>query len=204
MKLQLVFGASLVAIALSVGACSPKAASSVNASASSGASFGELPDVEFLDTSGEAVTPARLKGSVWVLSLLSTSLFRDSQKLMDHLQQVQEILDGTDTRLVTLSVNPLEDQPESLARYASGFGAKPDFWFFWVGEEAATFQLIQAAYRSALVGVTPSEMSLLMRRAFESRVVAIDREGRVRGTYDLFSEDGRELLIKKLRQLNKE
>jgi cytochrome oxidase Cu insertion factor (SCO1/SenC/PrrC family) len=123
---------------------------------------------------------------------------------MEHLQQVQEILDGTDTRLVTLSVNPFEDDPESLKRYSSGFGVKPDSWFFWVGEEPATFQLIQAAYRSALVGVTPSEMSLLMRKAFESRVVAVDREGRVRGTYDLFSGDGRELLIEKLRQLNKE
>lgn len=191
-------------IALLLGACSRAGTSSIDAAVTSSELFGALPELVFTDTHGNETSPAQLKGSVWVLSTVSTSIFRANRDFMQRVASLQEILDGTDTRIVSLSVDPLGDTPEELAVLSKSAGANPDFWFFWVGSEPNTAMLLHSAYRSALVGVTNEEMNDFMNASFESRVVAIDREGQVRGTYDLLSEDGPELLVGKLRALAKE
>jgi cytochrome oxidase Cu insertion factor (SCO1/SenC/PrrC family) len=193
-----------VLVGLLVGSCSRGGSSSLDAAVTSSATFGELPELVFLDGNRDEVSPAQMRGSVWVLSTVSTSLFSANKDFMERLLQVQEILGGTDTRIVSLSMDPVGDTPEGLSTLAGRIGADPHFWSFWVGTEPNTALLLHSAYRSALVGVSAIEMDRFMSSSFESRVVAIDRQGEVRGTYDLLSSDGPELLLGKLRQLNKE
>lgn len=193
--------AGLIATLALVAGCSHEQTSSMNIAADSGKAFGTLPELEFTDSAGDPVSPARLKGSVWALSLLSTSLPLPNRSFLKRLLEVQEILGGSDTRLVSLSVDPLGDTSESLAALGESQGAIPDFWFFWRGSEGNTSQLIHQAYRNALLGTSNDRMGEFMVDAFESRVIAIDREGRIRGAYDLLSEDGPELLLGRLRQL---
>ena len=169
--------------------------------AESSVAFGTLPELEFTDSTGELVSPARLKGSVWALSLVSTSLPGPNRTFLKRLLEVQQILGGSDTRIVSLSVDPLGDTPESLAALGETHGASPDFWFFWLGSEAHTALLIHQAFRNAIVGMNDARMGEFMVGAFEPRVVAIDREGRIRGAYNLLSDDGPELLLSRLRQL---
>lgn len=176
----------------------------MNIGADSSKSFGTLPELEFTDSAGELVSPARLKGSVWAFSLVSTSLPGPNRPFLKRLLEVQDILGGSDTRIVSLSVDPLGDSSESLAALGESHGADPDFWFFWRGSEANTSQLIHQAYRNAILDMGNDRMSEFMVGAFQPRVVAIDREGRIRGAYDLLSEDGPELLLGRLRQLAKE
>ncbi|MDG1501077.1 MAG: SCO family protein [Planctomycetota bacterium] len=190
-------------LALQAG-CSSEQTSSMNVSAESGKTFGTLPELDFTDSADELVSPARLKGSVWALSLVSTSLPGPNRPFLKRLLEVQEILGGSDTRIVSLSVDPLGDTSESLAALGEAHGADPNFWFFWRGSEANTSQLIHRAYRNAILGMSSDRMSEFMVGAFEPRVVAIDREGRIRGAYDLLSADGPELLLGRLRQLAKE
>jgi cytochrome oxidase Cu insertion factor (SCO1/SenC/PrrC family) len=185
-------------------ACGAEGSSSRNAAAASSKQFGAVPEAQFTDLDRNEASPAQLKGSVWALSLISTSLVAPNFEFMGRLVQVQEILAGSDTRLVSVSVDPLGDTPEDLARLAERFGVDTSSWSFWIGSEGETARFIHGAYRSSLVDVDPEQLSLAMRMAFESNVVAIDRAGQVRGTYDLASEDGAGLLVERLRQLEQE
>lgn len=196
---------------LALDSCGPlgglvgsREASSVGVAADSSASFGELPEVELLDTQGAVVSPARLRGSTWALALLSRPLRFQTRAQASELESLATALSGTDLRIVSLSVDPLEDTPEELAHYAERVGADGDTWMMWTGSEAAVYRLVQAAYRSSLVGLIESEMASFMESAFEPKVVVIDGLGRVRGSYDLFAEDGPAAILARLRAVARE
>jgi protein SCO1/2 len=178
--------------------------SSLDVPAESTASFDELPSVELVDTRGEAVSPARLRGSAWALAVLARPLRFQSRAQAEALSDLATAIAGTDLRLVSLSVDPLEDTPAMLAGYAEKVGADGDTWMLWTGKEPEIYRLLQAAFRSSLVGVDVQDMASFMERAFEPNVVVIDAEGRVRGTYDLFDEDGPAAILARLRAVARE
>lgn len=180
------------------------ASSSLDVAAESGETFGELPNVELLDTAGEAVSPARLRGSAWALAVLERPLRFQTRAQSEALDDLATALAGTDLRIVSLSVDPLEDTPEELARYAERVGADGDTWMMWTGSEPEVYRLLQAAYRSSLVGLDGNALAGFMERSFEPHVVVIDAEGRVRGTYDLFAEDGPAAILARLRAVARE
>ena len=197
----------VLAVLVGLPACGlfgPREVSSINASADSAASFGSLPDVVLLDAKGEAVGPGRLRGSTWALALLSRPIRFQTRAMSEALGQLSTALEGTDLRLVSLSLDPLEDTPESLAGYAEKVGADSDTWMLWTGPEPSVYRLMQAAYRSVLVDVAEVEMEAIMERSFESHVVVIDAEGRVRGAYDLFADGGPAAILNRLRAVARE
>ena len=192
---------------LALGACSfigGEGAVDVAVPAGSSKAFGVLPEVTLTDARGREVGTARMKGSAWALVPLSRPLRNQTRKLVNTLGEVSIAMEGTDLRLVCVSTDPLKDTPEALAEYANGNGIDNDTWMLWTGSEADTFQLLAGAYGPALVGWDSEQMGDFMKRAFESRAIVIDPEGRVRGAYDLFEEDGPAALLERLRAVARE
>jgi protein SCO1 len=175
-----------------------------NVPANSALSFGALPDVQLIDATGREVSPARLKGSAWALALISRPLRNQSRTLTKALGDLSIAMEGTDLRLVCLTMDPLNDTPEELAVYANQNGIDHDTWMLWTGPEAEVFRLKNAAFRGAIEGWDKEQMGEFMKRAFEPRVVVIDPEGRVRGAYDVFSDEGPALLLDRLRAVARE
>jgi len=178
--------------------------SSLNVPAESAASFGELPDVQLTDSTGSAVSPARLRGSAWALAVLARPVRYQTRAQSRELLSLQTALAGTDLRIVSVSVDPLEDTPEMLAGYAERVEADGDTWMLWTGTEPNVYRLLQAAYRSSLVGLDELAIADFMESAFDPNIVVIDGMGRVRGTYDLFAEDGPAAILARLRAVAKE
>ncbi|MDF1800664.1 MAG: hypothetical protein P1V81_15920 [Planctomycetota bacterium] len=178
--------------------------SSVNVAADSKASFGPVPSARLVDSTGAEVSPERLRGSTWALASLSRPLRMDTAGQLERLRDLHSIVASSDIHLVWLSTNPLVDTPEALAAFATDLELPGESWFLWTGAEAEVARLIQGAWSSSLVGVDQDELERLMATSFESRVVVVDSAGEVRGTYDLFSEDGPELLVSRLRAVSRE
>lgn len=172
--------------------------------ASSSKVFGTLPEVTLTDARGREVGTARMKGSAWALVPLSRPLRNSTRKLVNTLGEVSIAMQGTDLRLVCVSTDPLNDTPEELAEYANRNGIDNDTWMLWTGSEADTFQLLAGAYGPTLAGWDAERMGDFMKRAFESRAVVIDADGRVRGAYDLFAEGGPAALLERLRAVARE
>jgi cytochrome oxidase Cu insertion factor (SCO1/SenC/PrrC family) len=178
--------------------------SSLDAASDSPATFGILPDAQLVDATGAEVSPARLRGSTWALATLTRPVRLETRGMLERLRDLQQILSSTDIRLVSLSTDPLVDTPEVLAGFAAAEGIDLETWMLWTGSEAEVARLLSGAWRSALVGATKDQLELSMSRSFESRVVVIDAAGEVRGTYDLFHEDGPEALVARLRSVSRE
>jgi len=179
-------------------------ASSVDVAADSKATFGLLPSAQLVDSTGAEVSPERLRGSTWALASMSRPLRMDTAGQLERLRDLHAIVASSDIHLVWLTTNPLVDTPEELTAFAADAELPSESWFLWTGPEAEVARLLQGAWRSSLVGAEQDELELMMATSFESRVVVVDPAGLVRGSYDLFSEDGPELLVSRLRAVSRE
>jgi cytochrome oxidase Cu insertion factor (SCO1/SenC/PrrC family) len=143
-----------------------------------------LPDFTLTERSGKPVSLTGLKGKVWVASFVFTRCTSSCPKITAAVAKLQSELAPTrpDLRFVTFSVDPEHDTPAVLAKYAERFGAKPDVWLFLSGKEGEVHDLLNKGF---LVhagrnkdGKPGDEFT------HSSKLVVVDKAGRVRGLYD--------------------
>src|SRR5438105_4702160 len=96
--------------------------------------LGAVPDFQLSDQHGSAFDSARtLKGRVWVADFFFTNCPGPCPRMSSQMHQVQKALEGTDARMVSMTIDPDRDTPPVLAEYASHFEAKPGVWYFLTG-----------------------------------------------------------------------
>jgi protein SCO1 len=155
--------------------------------------MGELAPFTLERSTGDAVTPESMGGSVWVAHLFFTSCPSVCPMMMRRLSSLQETFRGRpDVKFLSATVDPENDTAAVLNRYASKYGADPGRWWFVRGKPA---ELDLLATKSFKLG-TPDEPAL-----HSPRMVLIDREGRIRGFYSADHDQSIESLISDIRAL---
>lgn len=86
-----------------------------------------------------------------------------------------------DVKLVSITVDPKNDTPQTLAAYAQRYRAEPGRWFFLTGAQTALHDLCRNGFK---LGDVDGSLT------HSTRFVLIDRHSRVRGFYNPASEDG--------------
>jgi protein SCO1/2/putative membrane protein len=118
-----------------------------------------------------------------------------------QMARAQELLEGTDARLVSFSVDPEHDTPEVLRAYADAVaGADPERWWFLTGDQEAIYELIRKSFLLAVAMEPEQDPGLLV--AHSAFLVAVDESGRIRGYYDGESDAGTEAAVARIRFLD--
>ncbi len=100
-----------------------------------------------------------------------------------------------DVRLVSISVNPDNDTPEVLAKYAKKFNANTQKWYFLTG----SLSDIQK------IAVKSFKLGQIDEPVFHSSFFSlVDRKGRIRGYYDSADKKNIERLFKDIARLVEE
>ena len=107
--------------------------------APSAGSAGYFPNVTLLTQDNQPVRfyDDMLKGKVVVISFMFTTCNSLCPMTTAHLASVQEQLGerlGRDVFIISISVDPTNDTPAALKKFAESFKAKPG-WFFLTGEK---------------------------------------------------------------------
>jgi cytochrome oxidase Cu insertion factor (SCO1/SenC/PrrC family) len=106
------------------------------------------------------------------------------------MQALQAELAGTDARLVSITVDPAHDSPEVLRAYADSYDADPARWLFLTGSEEAVDALVRGGFKMAVDRAGADDAPAGQRVTHDTRLVAVDARGRIRGWYDGRSEAG--------------
>ncbi|MGE0448103.1 MAG: SCO family protein [Vicinamibacterales bacterium] len=99
-----------------------------------------VPDVAFVDQDGRALTLASLRGSAVVVTFMYTSCPMPTFcPLMDRnfaaiQAKLKERNNELETRLVSVSIDPVVDTPAVLKAHAAKLGADPRIWSFVTGD----------------------------------------------------------------------
>ncbi len=150
----------------------------------------QLPDFALVDQDGQPFTLASMRGKVWVAGFIFTSCPSVCPKISRAMLELQQryARNGIEVELVSFSVDPENDTPAVLKRYADNLGADLTRWHFVTtagGDRSAMEALVVGGFKTAIDrkplggGATPDMYDI----AHAEKLVLIDDSGGVRGLY---------------------
>lgn len=141
------------------------------------------PAAELTGTDGASFRLESLRGKVALVSFVFTTCNGTCPATTHNLYRVQQALEaagiwGDDVEFVSITLDPANDRPETLARYADVYGIDRDHWHFLTGSEEQ-------------IADTLTEWDMWARRTPDgqldhpSRIFLIDPSGTIREIYNL-------------------
>ncbi len=156
----------------------------------------QVPPFQLTSQDGDVFDSGNLRGRVWVAGFIFTSCPSVCPMITAQMANLQRRVDDDRFRLVSFSVDPENDTPEVLRRYAALHGADLERWVFLTGERATLRQVIVDGLKMRMGERTPTGDI-----AHGSHLVLVDGDGRIRGFYrtdreglDALERDARRLL----------
>jgi protein SCO1/2 len=104
------------------------------------------PDFSLVDQAGDTVTSAKLRGQILVVDFIFTRCSGPCPVLTARNVELQRALDPglrERVRFVSISLDPKNDTPEALRKYASERGAELANWSFLTGPEADVAEVVR-------------------------------------------------------------
>jgi len=140
-----------------------------------------VPDFSLLDQARQTVTLSQLRGRVIAVNFIYTScvLPQFCFRMANHFSVLQKRFKaslGRDLLLLTVTFDPVRDQPERLAEYASQWKADPHVWHFLTGAPSD----LQRVCSLFGVDAFPDEGLL----THTTRTAVIDRRGVLRASVE--------------------
>jgi len=154
----------------------------------------ELPDFMFLERAGRPLARKDMLGKVWIAVFIFTRCPSHCVWMTQEMQKLQkEFASAKDFRMVSTTVDPTWDTPKVLTRFAMDYGADTDRWFFITGDGD---DIREFAVEGCMVPWAEDEPL-----AHSTRFTLVDRDGFVRGSYELRAEGRMAKLRKDIRAL---
>jgi len=167
--------------------------------------LGQLPPFALIDQNGDQFGTVQLHGKIWIASFIFTRCPAACPMLLSRKTQLRNDLRKhpawDDIRLISFSVDPEYDTPEILQIYAQQNQADQEHWRFLTGTRDQIWQLSKEGFKLP-VGENPSETGAPVLHS--SKLVLVDRTGRIRGYYDGLSEQGVDKVKLALNQIQHE
>jgi protein SCO1/2 len=140
-----------------------------------------IPDFTLTDQTGQRVSLSRFAGKVVGVTFIYTSCplpdycFRLSNNFARLYKRFATRM-GRDLVLLSISFDPVHDQPEVLAKYASTWKADPNSWHFLTGTPGE----VKAVCSRFGLNFWPDEGTL----AHSLHTLVIDREGKLAANFE--------------------
>ena len=96
-----------------------------------------LPDIDpfkLTDQNGDEFDSGKLAGKPYAVCFFFAQCPTICRDLIKRIEMLNGQLKKTDLQFISISVDPENDTPEVLNRYAADFGATPDRWAFLTGQ----------------------------------------------------------------------
>lgn len=124
-----------------------------------------------------------MEGQVYVMNVFFTHCKSICPKLMRAMKSLQDRYQrwGTSVRLVSISIDPLNDTPPALKRYGEKLGVDFSRWTLLTGDEKAIRALITEGFKTH-VGEKQTRGGVL-DIAHTGNVALVDGRGWLRGVY---------------------
>ncbi|MDP9291746.1 MAG: SCO family protein [Verrucomicrobiota bacterium] len=153
--------------------------------------FRQLPDFSLVQSDGNPIRLADLRGKIWVADFIYTTCPGPCPLVSGHLSELQpQLLRDQRIEIVSFSVDPQNDTAEVLRGYAQKYHADTTRWHFVTGNPAQMHSLIQDGFMLAATEGSPGDEAVV----HSTKLALVDGHGVVRGYYDALAKDQHQLL----------
>ncbi len=146
--------------------------------------YHHIPDFELTDQEGKVFKGASLDGQVYVADFFFTRCGNPTlcPRMSAELERVQENFKDNDlVKIVSFTVDPVNDTPKVLKEYAGRYQANYEKWKFLTGEKDKIYDL---AYYGFKVNAMEEGNEVTPEFLHATKLMLIDAQGRVRGYYE--------------------
>jgi protein SCO1/2 len=145
--------------------------------------FGAVPEFQLTAETGQPFDSKILKGNIWVADFMFTTCPGPCPRMTSQMHEIQQ---ATTVKLVSFTVDPARDTPQTLAAYSQTHHAAPERWSFLTGPQQTLNHLGLDVFK-----LTRVDGSL----QHSTRFLLIDRKSRIRGYYDTSEHEAIQKLI---------
>jgi cytochrome oxidase Cu insertion factor (SCO1/SenC/PrrC family) len=149
-----------------------------------------ITEFELKERSGKPLISTDLKGKVWVASYFFTTCPGNCLTVNRNIQSLNTLPELHDVTWVSITCDPDTDSIEMLREYADRWQADPERWLFCRADLPYTQQ------------VAKGMDLMLFRKGHQDRAIVFDKNGKIRGLFDVMSNADcdrmRNLLVKLL------
>jgi protein SCO1/2 len=148
--------------------------------------YGTLPDFTLTDQDNQATTLATLRGNVCIADVIFTRCAGQCLITSGSMKEIQAALPAPlPVKLISLTTDPAYDTPPVLKKYGVRFDAQDGRWIFLTGDKTALHHATVDGLKLAAVAKTPADQQDANDLFIHStKLVLIDKEGRIRGYFD--------------------
>lgn len=153
--------------------------------------LGQVQDFTLIDSEGRNIGLKDLIGKVWLADFMFTTCGNICPMMTKNMSQIHKSYQMfDDVKMVSFSVNPENDQPEVLKKYAQKFNVNTDSWYFLTGSRE---ELTNVAVHSFKLGDIKEPIF------HSSYFTLVDRQGMIRGYYDGVDKNNLQKIAKDIR-----
>jgi len=147
--------------------------------------IGAVGPFHLTDQDGRPVSRDDMLGKVWVASFVFTRCRTVCPQVTATMARLhEEAKKHPELLLVSFSVDPEEDTPEVLKRYASQYRAQSPGWRFLTGPEKDVYCLIRESFLLGVEQNTGVSRTPGNEVTHSTRLAVVDRKGNVRAYFD--------------------
>jgi protein SCO1/2 len=147
--------------------------------------YGKVPTFQLTNQNGQPFGSAQLTGKIWIADFIYTTCPGPCPMISTRMGELQKPLEKTDVHLVSFSVDPGQDTPDVLRKYADNLHADPKRWTFLTGTKSSIYKLSHDGFKLAVSDGSEAEGMPV----HSTRMVLVDRHGEIRGYYDAIGPD---------------
>jgi protein SCO1/2 len=153
---------------------------SVNGQQVTDTAYQTIPAFKFVNQYGDSTGSKNLEGKIYVADFFFTSCPSICPIMQRNMLNVYKAFkDSADFKIISFTIDPKHDTVPALKNYADKLGISGNSWWLLLGDKDTVYNL---AAKSFLVSV--SEDSTVAGYIHQGYFVLIDKEKRVRGSYD--------------------
>jgi protein SCO1/2/putative membrane protein len=146
-----------------------------------------IADFELTERSGKTVTKKDLLGHPWIVGFIFTRCAGPCPLVTGQMALLQQRLKDSDVRLVTITVDPKNDTPEVLTRYADLYQADPEKWLFLTGDQDKIYKLIIESFKMPVEEQTGEDRKPGYEVLHTTNILRVNAAGVVVGKYNVLS-----------------
>jgi protein SCO1/2 len=142
-----------------------------------------VPEFQLTAQTGQAFDSKVLNGNIWVADFIFTSCPGPCPRMASQMHEIQQ---ETNVKLVSFTIDPARDTPQTLAAYAQTHHASAERWSFLTGPQATLNHLGLDVFKLNKVDGSLQH---------STRFVLIDRKSHIRGYYDTSEREAIQRLL---------
>jgi protein SCO1/2 len=140
-----------------------------------------VPAFKFVNQYGDSVGSKNLQNDIYVADFFFTSCPSICPGMQRNMLNVYNAFkDTADVKIISFTIDPKHDTTAVLKKYADKLGVSGNSWWFLNGDKDKVYEL---ATKSYLVGVT-QDSTAAGGYVHQGYFVLIDKQQRIRGSYD--------------------